>query len=241
MGIRDQLNENTQQQQSEVTGEDALKLLVGEEGKYKSNEELAKGALNAQNHIDTLEQELATLRDESTKSKGIEDILAQLKGQHNEPDGNPSESDQTPSQDSVSAADLIAAEFDKRDQAKAQQQAEANVAQVAQQLQEKFGNTAATVYDKVSKECGIDLDELAAKSPEAVLRLVAGATTPAQTTHQSTPASTRQSAVSSPTGGVVGKAAIQKMFEAGKIKRHEKIALENKQLTALGGDVFWAN
>lgn len=241
MSIRDQLTEQTDA--TEVTGEDALKLLVGDDGKYKSVEEMAKGTLNAQTHIATLEKELAELRDSAAKSKGIEDILEQLKAQGTQPntDGNPDGSDQTTQQDSVSAADLIAAEFDKRDQAAAQERAKANMKQVASELQKQFGNKAADIYDKVAKECGVDLDELGAKSPQAVLRLVAGAVTPAQTQTQSTPPSTRQTAFDQNSGAILGKAAIQKMFDEGKLKRHEKIALENEQLTKLGGKLFWEN
>lgn len=237
MGIRDELSSSTESQ--EVTGEDALTLLVGEGKKYATPAELAKATLNGQNHIQTLEQENATLRDSATKAKGVDDILAQLKGQHNT-DGNPGETDQSATQDSVSPADLVAKAFAERDEKAAQAQADTNVKSVAAELQKRLGDKATEQYDKVAAECGVDLDELAARSPEAVIRLVAGAQTPAQQSGH-LPASTQQGGHQQLDGGIVGKAAIQKLYDSGKIKRHEKIALENKQLTALGGDKFWAN
>jgi len=50
-------NENdNSNDQNELTGEDSLKLLVGDGKKYATVEDLAKGMVHGQNHITTLEQ-----------------------------------------------------------------------------------------------------------------------------------------------------------------------------------------
>ena len=94
------INELLQQQTPapiEVSGADALAELVGEGKKYATVEDLAKGNLNAQQHIGTLEHETASLREQSSSAKSIEDVLKAIQG-------TPQELAQQPAADQQQAA-----------------------------------------------------------------------------------------------------------------------------------------
>lgn len=223
----------------QLTGEDALKALVGEGQKYTSVEELAKAALHAQKHIEKLEQEAKELRDQTLKAKGVDDILAALQG-NAAPDGrNPQDQDPAPAGPDADVSSLVAAEFEKRDAAARKLAEDANLQQVVKTLGEKYGAKAGEVYAQTGQQLQINLDELARKSPAAVLKLVADAR-PAPGQGSQLPVGTRQSPLSAQSG-VLGKAAIKAMYDNKQINRHEKITLENKMYSQLGADVFNAN
>ena len=156
----------------EVDGTAALADLVGEGKKYATVEDLAKGHVHGQRHIGTLETETATLREQSVKAQSVEDVLAAIKGQQ-APAQAPA-ADQLPVPASeLSVADQIAAAFGQRDQATLAQTADQNRASVIADLSKLYGAEASQLYSKVGGALGVDLDELAGKSPAAVLKLIA--------------------------------------------------------------------
>jgi len=242
MGKIDDMLANKQNDQiADVTGEDALKHMVGEGAKYATVEDLAKAALNGQVHISKIEQENATLRDSTDKAKGIDDILAALKGtQHkDEDDGNHQHADQHDKDGSneVSVADQIKAALEQRDANTVNKAEDANVVMVIDDLSKIYGDKALDVYQAVGKEMGLDLEALAKKSPAAVMKLVADAR-PASNT-SGLPQSTQTFTQEPISGGVMNQSAIAKQFKEGKLDRYQKIALENEMLTTLGADKFF--
>jgi hypothetical protein len=221
--------------------------LVGEGKKYATVEDLAKGAVNAQFHIGTLEQETATLREQSGNNKGVEEVLAAIRGIQ-QPGAQLSEQQQvalldqqTQQPKELTVAEQVAAAFSARDtQVIADTQA-GNRATLIKQLGETYGVGASALYEQVGNDLGIDLDELAGKSPAAVMKLIADARpAPAANISQALPGGMnipqQQLAAQS---GVLNKSAIGVMFAAGKITMTQKHEMENRQLTLLGSNAFY--
>ncbi len=241
MGKIDDILAGKQDQQiSEVTGEDALKHLVGEGAKYATVEEMAKGMLNGQLHISQIEKENAGFRDSDTKTKGIDDILAALKGTKDLDDGNHHDDDthHKGGSDELSVAEQITAALAQRDANTAGKAEDANVTKVIDDLGKLYGDKALDVYQEVGKEMGLDLEALAKKSPAAVMKLVADAR-PASNNNQGLPQSSHNTDLTQVQGGVMNQTAINKQFAEGKLSRYEKIALENEMLTKLGGTEYF--
>lgn len=239
--IKKLLEEANQQGITDITGEDALKHLVGEGNKYATAEDLAKAALSGQLHISKIEQENAALRESSTAAKGVDDILAALKGQitATTEDGNHQSADQQNQggSDEVSVSDQIAAAFAQRDQNSIAQKEEANIAETVNTLAKMYGDKATEVYEQVGNDLGISLEDLAKKSPAAVIKLVADAR-PASNTNSGLQQSTQNFTQTQVPAGAMNKSAIDQMFKDGKLTRYEKIDLENKMLTQLGDKFF---
>lgn len=224
----------------EVTGEAALADLVGEGKKYATNEDLAKAMVHSQHHIGTLETETATLREQSVKAQSVEDVLAAIKGvqqpaQVQQPD--PAQQQQPASE--LSVADQIAAALQQRDDQSLANQADTNRASVVAELNKTYGAEASQLYSKVGSDLGINLDELAGKSPAAVLKLVAEARpAPQQNLSNQLPAGTINREIADP-NGVLNQKAINALYQGGKIKLAKKHELENQQLSALGATAFY--
>lgn len=239
--IDDLLSGKHADQMADITGEDALKHLVGEDSKYATAEDMAKAMLNGQLHITKLESENATLRDSGTQAKGIDDILEALKGKGTkEDDGNHHDADLHDKGDSaeLSVADQITAAFAKRDEGTVKVKEDANLQDTVDQLAKSYGDKALDVFKKVGQDLGIDLEALAKKSPAAVMKLVYEAR-PASNS-SGLPPSTHNTTTHQFDGGVMTKAVIDKMFKEGKLKRHEKITLENEMFTKLGEKQFYS-
>lgn len=238
--IDDILAGNKDSAMNEISGDDALKHLVGEGAKYATVEDMAKGMLNGQVHISQIEKENATFRDTSTQAKGIDDILAALKGQQQPPtDGNqpPADQQKPAGSDEPTVAEQIKAALEQRDANTVTQAEDANVVKVIDDLGKLYGDKALDVYQAVGKEMGLDLEALAKKSPAAVMKLVADAR-PASNNNQGLPPSSHNNSVPQVQGGVMNQSAIKKLFEEGKLSRNEKITLENEMLTKLGSEFF---
>lgn len=225
---------------ADVTGEDALKHLVGEGQKYATVEDMAKGMLNGQVHIGKLEKENSTFRDATTQAKGIDDILAALNGKKtNEDDDNHQHQDHDDKGDSakLSVEDQIAAAFTKRDDDAVKVKEDANLNSTVDELSKLYGDKALETFNKVGKDLGIDLEALAKKSPAAVMKLVSEARPAEQTS--GLPQSTQMNTTTQVNGGVMNQAAIGKLYKEGKLNRDQKITLENQMFTQLGSDKFY--
>lgn len=237
--IDDILAGNADQAMNDISGEDAMKHLVGEGAKYATVEDMAKAMLNGQVHISQIEKENATFRDTSTQAKGIDDILAALKGTKDSDDGNHHDDDNhhKGGSDELSVAEQIKAALEQRDANTAAQAEDANVVKVIDDLGKLYGDKALDVYQAVGKEMGLDLEALAKKSPAAVMKLVADAR-PASNNNSGLPQSSHNNGVAQVQGGVMNQSAIKKQFDEGKLSRNEKITLENEMLTKLGSEFF---
>lgn len=145
--------------------------LVGEGKKYRSVDDALKSVPHAQGHIQKLEEETKLLKEELAKRKAAEELLEELrvtglpKGE-----GTPT---QPPSVDPEMISKTVAQLLEQRE---AQSTAKANLNKVVSSFTETFGDKAKAeeMYNKVATESGLSvaqLNQLAASSPEAVLRL----------------------------------------------------------------------
>ena len=141
--------------------------LVGEGKKYQSPEDALKSVPHAQKHIETLESELAEVKDELTKRKTTQELIDEIKS-----GVQPSE---TTSQEPVLNQDNIMALVNQAlDNKTIQESANANAKSVAEKFTDKFGESAESEYNKITKDTGItieQLNKLSATSPGAVLKL----------------------------------------------------------------------
>jgi len=231
--------ENDSNNQTELSGEDSLKLLVGEGKKYPTVEEMAKGMVHSQNHITTLESEATTLKDNQAKQTSIDDILAAIKSNGNNeqtPPGDnqlPADQQQADPKDTVDIAQQIKNAMAAPN---ANNSAAANTQLVTDSLSKTLGARANEVYTKVGKEMGVDLDELAKTSPAAVIRLCTGQqqqgsqqnNLPASTVH------TNRTSV----GGELDYNGIQELYKKGGMSIDQKFRLEQQQAQLLGSKFF---
>ena len=176
---------NTQQQQeqvSEPTTQEAQQAdnptpefkipteamdFVGEGKKYKSAEDALRSVPHAQEHIKTLETELAQMKEELTRRKTAEELLDELKSGTQQTEVTP----QVAEFDQDTIMSLVNQTIEQREkQSKAQQ----NASSVASKFTEQYGTKAEEVYNKIAQDAGLtveQLNNLAATSPNVVLKL----------------------------------------------------------------------
>lgn len=139
--------------------------LVGEGKKYKSVEDALKSIPHAQSHIQKLEEEAKALREEVARRKAAEELLEEFKVTR------PTEPQVQPSLDTAQLAALVDQTLEQRE---AKKVAQSNINTVINTFNEKFGETAPQMYEKIAKDNGLSvqfLNSVAAKSPQAVLSL----------------------------------------------------------------------
>lgn len=164
---------NTQEAQQQDTQAKPFEIpteaqdLVGEGKKYSSAEEALKSVPHAQNHIQTLESELAELKAELTKRKTTQELLDEIKSGVKPAENTTQEVGLN--QDTV--MELVNNTLKQNEQKKL---AQANASQVASKFSEKYGSNAEAVYNSLAKDLNLTptkLNELAATSPNLVLKL----------------------------------------------------------------------
>ena len=163
----------TQEVQKEDTPPKEFKIptealdFVGEGKKYKSAEEALRSVPHAQEHIKTLEQELASAREELTRRKTTEELLDEMKS------GFQQQENTTPKvefdQDKI--MQLVNQTLEQKEKTT---KAQTNAATVASKFNDKFGSQAEDVYKTVARESGLTVEQLhnlSATSPNLVLKL----------------------------------------------------------------------
>ena len=141
--------------------------LVGEGKKYSSAEEALRSVPHAQEHIKTLEAEMAQLKEELTTRKTTQELLDEIKSGVKPAENTTQEVGLN--QDNV--MELVNQTLKQNEQKKV---AETNASQVANSFNEKYGANAESVYNSLAKDLNLTpqkLNELAATSPNLVLRL----------------------------------------------------------------------
>ena len=177
---------NTEPSTNEVQTQDSQKPqfqipteavdFVGDGKKYNSVEDALNSVPHAQKHIQTLESELATLKEELTKRKTAEELLDELKSGIQQPENTT----QSVGIDQDKITELLNQTLENREK---QAKAKANADAVARKFVEKYGDKAEEVYNRVAQESGLNaqqLNSLAASSPNIVLKLsgLEGSATP---------------------------------------------------------------
>lgn len=144
---------------------------VGEGKKYRNPEDALKSVPHAQQHISTLEAELAEVKEELVKRRTAEELLDELKSGTSPVENTTHEGEV--SQDKIEQ--LVNSTLAQREKAAS---AKNNAGSVAKHFTEKYGNKAEEVYNSIAKETGLSvqqLNNLAATSPNAVIKLAGNA------------------------------------------------------------------
>lgn len=140
---------------------------VGEGKKYRSAEDALRSVPHAQEHIKTLESELAQAREELTRRKTAEELLDELKSGNQQVENTT----QNVGFDQDTIMNLVNQTIEQRDR---QSKAQTNASAVAAKFTEQYGTQAQEVYNKIAQEAGLtveQLNNLAATSPNVVLKL----------------------------------------------------------------------
>ena len=144
---------------------EAVRGLVGEGMKYATPEDALQSIPHAQHHIETLQEEMAGLREDLSKRKAVEEVLQEI----NKTPTPEAEPQLTPEQ--------LDALIDKRLTTKeAQTVAQSNTDSVVSKLSEVYGDKdkANEMYQQKAKDLGLSVDylnNLTATSPMAVFEL----------------------------------------------------------------------
>ena len=168
-----------EQVQTTVEYADLLKGIVNENGqqKYDSLPKALEGLANAQQYIpqlkselQTKEQELATLRAELEKRAAVEEVVTRLTAQQKEP-----QDQSTPLKSSgLDEQAVLQLVQQALGQAKQQDQAAINQAQVQQALTAKYGDKSREMVEQRAKELGLtpkEIGQLASQKPAMVMAL----------------------------------------------------------------------
>lgn len=178
--IENSLNEDV----NNAPDEDAIiQTLVGPDKKYKTVGDLARSTFYKENHIKRLEEENRAMRQRSTETKTVDDILKALNTQNIAPgqnqDNDFSNQGQSNTDDqrntSVPTTDEVAAKVLAALEAKtAEKNYNTNLDFTKKELVKAFGSDYPNILRQKSAELGLDdamIDTMAKKSPKALLNL----------------------------------------------------------------------
>lgn len=160
--------------------------LVGDQGKYRDNEALARAAIEKDRHIEKLEREGAILRTELKQRTTLEEFMERMT---NRPSGNDTANDvnrQTPGslQPPVDPLTPDAVKVLLQKELQGQREADRqdnNALYVRSELEKRYGGNWQSSLEARVKELGVTEEfavDLARKQPKAFLALVG--TTPEQ-------------------------------------------------------------
>lgn len=177
------------EQSSEAQGQETpsqesyLQKLVETKGEnWKDPEVLAKGKLEADGYIKTLEDQLAQMREDMKKQDYQAQILEQLQNKATEStavnnevpnnNGDINTQNTTAAVDEETLKSLVEQTLTQREKDNTVQQ---NLSQVDKELESSFGTEAAATVQKKAQELGMSMDRLrdiAAESPSAFFTLI---------------------------------------------------------------------
>lgn len=182
----------TQTEQTELQGqgtppqESYLKKLVETKGENWSDPEtLAKGKLEADGYIKSLEEQLTQMREDMKKQDYQSQLLEQLQNKatetaavnngvstNNNNNGDVDTQNTTGAVNEDDLKSLVEKTLTQRDKDAVVKQ---NLSQVDQELESSFGTEAASVVQKKAEELGVTMDrlrEIASESPNAFFTLI---------------------------------------------------------------------
>ena len=148
--------------------ENPLEALVGDDKKFKTPEQLARGKFESDRHIKKLESENAALRTKLDAAKQIEDFFKEVR------DSNGNNQSREPEAENKEV-DIDALLERKLNEFRQRDSIEANKNLVANTLTEKYGDNAPNIVQSVARELDLpmsDLQALAVKNPKGFLKLV---------------------------------------------------------------------
>ena len=182
--------ETTQTTQPEQTQEETspqgsfLSKLVEAKGEnWKDPEVLAKGKIEADGYIQTLEGQLTQMREDLKKKEYQEEVLEQLQKKATEstavnngvPNNNNSNTEGENTTRNLSEEDLKSLVEQTLNQREADAVTKTNLQRVDEELDKSFGTNAEEVVKKKAAELGMSMDrlsEIASESPNAFFTLI---------------------------------------------------------------------
>lgn len=170
--------------------------LVGEGKKYKTVEDALKSVPHAQTHIQTLEQEMAQMKAELERRRTAEELLDEIKGGFKQEQGQPPKAEFDPSMIEQTVANLLSRK-------EAQNTAKINVDLVVNSFTNAYGDKvkAEEAFVRIAQEAGMTvpmLNQLAATSPNAVLKLAGISSKPQESAPSKTSSSVNTEAFAKP-------------------------------------------
>lgn len=157
-----------------IQQEQTVLEFIGDGKKYSNTEEADKGIRHAQDHIRQLEEENALMREKLAKASSVDEVLQAVKQQRAVPSESTS-TDQTTvatSEDELKTLIQTIAN-DTISTREHEETAKKNSQSVADALIAQYGSKdkAKEIYIQKASELNLNLDEIASKSPKAVLEL----------------------------------------------------------------------
>lgn len=220
------------------------KIAADKGDKFRDPEELAKSLFNANLHIKTLEEENQKSKDAQSKADYAKELLETLRNQQ------PAAGDSAQPKINSGGDDGATTSFGPEDIKKLVEEAvlgrernqtrEQNIAEASRIMSERFGTEASRELDKRSQELGInksDLEEMAAKSPTAFLRLLGEA--PAAQTNSTPTNSTNTANLTSNSGNRDWAYYSKLRKENPKMYRTASIQNQMEADYAQQGEKFW--
>jgi len=181
----EQTSQNAEQTQQETSPQESyLQKLVEAKGEnWKDPETLAKGKLEADGYIKTLEEQLAQMREDLKKQEYQAQILEQLQNKAAEttdantgvPNNNNGSTDAENTTPKLSEEDLKSLVEQTLSQREKDQLVKSNLEFVDKELANTFGTEAKAAVEKKAAELGMSLErmqEIAAESPNAFFALI---------------------------------------------------------------------
>lgn len=158
--------------------------LVGEDKKFKTVNDLAKGKLEADVYIEQMKVQLKAANDELAKVKNADDkfskILEQIGQRNNE---STPQVNTTPAMVNDDITALVRNQITAIEKERSAQQ---NIDTTNSKLKELFGDRAKEIVESKAKELGVGMEELkilSSKSPSALLTLVGAGNQTTQATN----------------------------------------------------------
>lgn len=164
------------QPEGEAPETNPLDQLVGEGKKFRDVSALAKGKLEADNHISNLEQELAELRTELKARLTLEEMMSSIETKRGQPNSEmPDTRRQEPEVKNTSDIDLAAEVQKLLRQERLKETRESNLASTRAALRERFGDDYNNKLTEISNELGVSvgfLKEMGETSPAGFIKLI---------------------------------------------------------------------
>jgi hypothetical protein len=236
---QDQGTQNTQTGSEQTTNPQSDTMFIGEGKKYSSVNDADKALAFKDDHISKIEQENAALREQAASAKTIDDVVESIKNQTLERDTF----DKTRQDDHQSVdMDALVAKTVEEKLAKAEQMrtASTNSQKVFDSLSKKYGEKAGEMYSNKAKELGIDLDDLARRSPTAVMEFFKDSSASPSATSDSYSSSSINTASLNSNQPRLGTVDYwDNLHSQGKISREEKFRQQHKSLEKMGAAAFY--
>jgi len=179
-----QTEQNAEQTQQEATPQESyLQKLVEAKGEnWKDPEVLAKGKLEADGYIKTLEEQLAQMREDLKKQEYQAQVIEQLQNKAADStaakNGVPNDNGSAEAQNTtgnLSEEDLKSLVEKTLAQREKETSVKQNLSQVDKALDDMFGTEALSVVQKKAQELGMSIErmqDIAAESPNAFFALI---------------------------------------------------------------------